>query len=48
MPDEKGACQTSNKNEYDPKEDDEPTPPELDAGDIELLKTYGKGTLEKA
>ena len=29
-------------NEYDPDEQEE-TPPELDAGDIELLKTYGNG-----
>ena len=37
-----GECQTKNMNEYDPDEQEE-TPPELDAGDIELLKTYGNG-----
>ncbi|KAH8070661.1 proteasome-activating ATPase [Aureococcus anophagefferens] len=38
----KGECQTSNKLEYDPNEKEE-APPELDEGDIELLKTYGNG-----
>lgn len=37
-----GACQTSNKKEYD-EEEDESTPPALDEGDIALLKTYGLG-----
>ena len=34
-----GECQTSNRNEYDDK-DDEKNPPALDEGDIQLLKTY--------
>ncbi|KAJ1458255.1 26S proteasome ATPase subunit [Pelagophyceae sp. CCMP2097] len=42
MPDAAGECQTANKKEYDPNEEVE-TPDELDAGDIELLKTYGNG-----
>ncbi|CAN0043688.1 unnamed protein product, partial [Hapterophycus canaliculatus] len=37
-----GACQTSNKKEYD-EEDDEAPPAALDEGDIALLKTYGLG-----
>lgn len=37
-----GACQTSNKKEYD-EEEDESAPPALDEGDIALLKTYGLG-----
>ena len=37
-----GECQTSNINEYDPNEKEE-APPELDEGDIELLKAYGNG-----
>ena len=37
-----GECQTSNRNEYDDK-DDEKNPPALDEGDIQLLKTYGTG-----
>lgn len=36
-----GACQTSNKKEYD--EEDEAPPAALDEGDIALLKTYGLG-----
>ena len=38
-----GECQTKNMNEYDPDAEKEDTPPELDAADIELLKTYGNG-----
>ncbi|CAM9146752.1 unnamed protein product [Pylaiella littoralis] len=37
-----GACQTSNKKEYDEEEDDK-APAALDEGDIALLKTYGLG-----
>lgn len=37
-----GACQTSNKKDYD-EEDDEAPPAALDEGDIALLKTYGLG-----
>jgi len=37
-----GECQTTNKNSYDDKEDDD-MPPALDEGDIALLKTYGIG-----
>ncbi|CAM9459745.1 unnamed protein product [Ectocarpus sp. 12 AP-2014] len=37
-----GACQTSNKKDYDEEEDDAP-PAALDEGDIALLKTYGLG-----
>lgn len=37
-----GACQTSNKKDYD-GEDDEAPPAALDEGDIALLKTYGLG-----
>lgn len=42
---EKGACQTSNKNEYDEeKEKEEDGKVQvLDEGDIALLKTYGRG-----
>ncbi|CAM9474007.1 unnamed protein product [Ectocarpus sp. 6 AP-2014] len=37
-----GACQTSNKKDYDEEDDDAP-PAALDEGDIALLKTYGLG-----
>lgn len=37
-----GACQTSNKKDYDDQEDEAP-PAALDEGDIALLKTYGLG-----
>lgn len=37
-----GACQTSNKKDYDDAEDDAPAAA-LDEGDIALLKTYGLG-----
>lgn len=37
-----GACQTSNKKDYDDEEDEAP-PAALDEGDIALLKTYGLG-----
>ncbi|CAB1100814.1 unnamed protein product [Ectocarpus sp. CCAP 1310/34] len=37
-----GACQTSNKKDYDGEDDDAP-PAALDEGDIALLKTYGLG-----
>ena len=36
-----GECQTSNRNEYDDKDDEKN--PLLDEGDIQLLKTYGTG-----
>lgn len=37
-----GACQTSNKKDYDEEVDDK-APAALDEGDIALLKTYGLG-----
>lgn len=37
-----GACQTSNKKDYDDAEDDAPAAA-LDEEDIALLKTYGLG-----
>eukprot|EP00635_Sarcinochrysidales_sp_CCMP3193_P007477 CAMPEP_0118889774 /NCGR_PEP_ID=MMETSP1166-20130328/540_1 /TAXON_ID=1104430 /ORGANISM="Chrysoreinhardia sp, Strain CCMP3193" /LENGTH=439 /DNA_ID=CAMNT_0006828369 /DNA_START=19 /DNA_END=1338 /DNA_ORIENTATION=+ len=43
MPDDAGACQTTNKNNYEEDPAEEEAPPELDSGDIELLKSYGKG-----
>mmetsp|Transcript_919 Transcript_919/g.2615 ORF Transcript_919/g.2615 Transcript_919/m.2615 type:complete len:439 (-) Transcript_919:230-1546(-) len=47
MPDEVGACQTTNKTAEE-DEENVPPPPELDSGDIELLKTYGKGPYSAA
>mmetsp|Transcript_11604 Transcript_11604/g.24477 ORF Transcript_11604/g.24477 Transcript_11604/m.24477 type:complete len:455 (-) Transcript_11604:183-1547(-) len=37
-----GACQTTNRNDYD-DEDESGAPPPLDEGDIALLKSYGLG-----
>jgi len=42
-----GECQTSNKNDYDDKDDDK-APPPLDEGDIALLKSYGLGPYSTA
>lgn len=42
MSNEKGACQTSNVNEYE-DEDNNDQATVLDEGDIALLKTYGRG-----
>lgn len=47
MSNEKGACQTSNANEYD-DENEEPMAKVLDEGDIALLKTYGMGPYTRA
>lgn len=44
---EKGACQTSNVNEYEDEKDEKPTQA-LDAADIALLKTYGLGPYTRA
>ena len=45
---EKGACQTSNINEYDDEKEDEPQQAALDEGDIQLLKSYGQGPYSAA
>ena len=43
-----GECQTTNKNEYDPEEDEKEAPPELDEGDIQLLLDAARSSPTRA
>uniref|UniRef100_A0A7S2XV68 AAA+ ATPase domain-containing protein n=1 Tax=Fibrocapsa japonica TaxID=94617 RepID=A0A7S2XV68_9STRA len=48
MGEDAGACQTSNKGDYDDNEEEETPTKALDEGDIALLKTYGLGPYSKS